>query len=154
MSLLLATSGDIASSEVLAEGVDFDGTYDYLSRSSDLVGNVDSKTFTFSAWVYIPSNISVTGSIWSNQWNWLTFDLGYKNFFLQLYDSSYTSIMQMHIPTGGSNTGMYYNTWNHLLISINMGNQSNCKVYVNDVLSTVSYSTFVTGSTPFFTAAN
>jgi hypothetical protein len=32
----------------LPVGVDFDGTNDYLSRSSDLVGNADGKTFTFS----------------------------------------------------------------------------------------------------------
>ena len=61
--------GSTASSgSVPAEGVDFDGTYDYLSRSTDLVGNVDSKTFTFSAWVYylgganLAPYISHTGS--------------------------------------------------------------------------------------------
>ena len=35
-----------------AEAVSFDRTNDYLSRSSDLTGNADSKTFTFSCWFY------------------------------------------------------------------------------------------------------
>ncbi len=35
------------------EAVSFDGVTDYMSRSSDFVGNTDSKTFTFSCWVYI-----------------------------------------------------------------------------------------------------
>ena len=33
----------------VADAIDFDGVTDYLSRSSDLVGNADGKTFTFSA---------------------------------------------------------------------------------------------------------
>ena len=54
MSLLAVSSGDIAGGTSVAapEGVDFDGVNDYLSRSSDLVGNVNSKTFTFSCWFY------------------------------------------------------------------------------------------------------
>lgn len=38
--------------EIIPESVDLDGVNDYLSRSSDFVGNTDSKTFTFSCWVY------------------------------------------------------------------------------------------------------
>ena len=40
------------SGEVLPEAVSLDGTNDYLSRSSDLTGNADGKTFTFSCWFY------------------------------------------------------------------------------------------------------
>ena len=36
----------------LAAAIDFDGTNDYLSRSSDMTGNADSKTFTLSFWMY------------------------------------------------------------------------------------------------------
>lgn len=35
-----------------AEAVDFDGTNDYLSRASDMTGNISSKTFTFSCWFW------------------------------------------------------------------------------------------------------
>lgn len=37
---------------VQAEAIDFDGTNDFLSRSTDLVGNVNGNTFTFSVWVW------------------------------------------------------------------------------------------------------
>ena len=43
-----AAAGAAVPTTVMPEGVDFDGVNDYLSRSTDLVGNVDSKTFTFS----------------------------------------------------------------------------------------------------------
>lgn len=64
-ALLLAAT---QRGEPEAEAIDFDGTNDYLSRSTDLVGNTDSKTFTFSAWFYVGelinnSYIYVIGSV-------------------------------------------------------------------------------------------
>ena len=48
------------------EAVDFDGVEDYLSRSEDLVGNSDGKTFTFSSWVYIDEEASNTPAIYKS----------------------------------------------------------------------------------------
>ncbi len=50
----------------VAEAVDFDGEDDYLSRSSDLIGNQDSKTFTFSTWVYPDSNKTGSQAIYNS----------------------------------------------------------------------------------------
>ena len=44
---------------VAPEGVSFDGVTDYLSRSTDLVGNVDSKTFTFNCWIYFVEDTAI-----------------------------------------------------------------------------------------------
>ena len=44
------------SGVVEPEAVSFDGTNDYLSRSSDMTGNADGKTCTFSCWVYRTSD--------------------------------------------------------------------------------------------------
>lgn len=41
-----------ASGEAPAEAIDFDGTNDFLSRSTDLTGNANGNTFTFSVWVW------------------------------------------------------------------------------------------------------
>ena len=46
-----------AQTTEVPEAVDFDGVDDYLSRDSDLVGNSDSKTFTFSGWIYLSDNL-------------------------------------------------------------------------------------------------
>ena len=51
MKELMAAGNSLPTGDT-PEGVSFDGTNDYLSRSSDLTGNADGKTFTFSAWVY------------------------------------------------------------------------------------------------------
>ncbi len=54
MSLLhmLVASGGAGVSGEPAESVDLDGTNDFFSRSSDLVGNSNGKTFTASFFVY------------------------------------------------------------------------------------------------------
>lgn len=49
---LIEAAGNGISTGDVAEAIDFDGTNDYLSRASDLTGNADGGTFTFSAWVW------------------------------------------------------------------------------------------------------
>ena len=46
--ILAAAITSQPSANGVADAIDFDGANDYLSRSSDLVGNTDGKTFTFS----------------------------------------------------------------------------------------------------------
>lgn len=48
---LLATTVE-QSLEPIAGAVDFDGANDYLIRNGDFLGNIDSKTFTFSVWIF------------------------------------------------------------------------------------------------------
>ena len=48
----------VDSGAPLPRAIGFDGTNDFLSRSSDFTGNTDGKTFTFSGWVYIGDGVS------------------------------------------------------------------------------------------------
>ena len=116
--------------------VEFDGTSDYLSRSSDLTGNTDGKTLTFSGWFY-------TG----NTATQMILHLGEMEFTIKL--SSATTPFRMVSGNGvldaritSMSTGNL-NTWNHVLISLDMGNTGNRYVYVNDVAATVNWVTYV-----------
>jgi hypothetical protein len=53
--IIQAAAGNVETG-VEPVGIEFDGSNDYLTRTTDLVGNQDSKTFTFSCWVYVPDN--------------------------------------------------------------------------------------------------
>lgn len=142
MSLLLATSGDIASSEVSAEGVDFDGTYDYLSRSTDLVGNVDSKTFTFSAWVYIGSitkPFSITTFYTTTNTFQVLFDLGVnKNLQIVGRNSAGTIILYATAPISTPS----WNTFHNILISIDLANSANRSIYIDDIIVSTTWETY------------
>lgn len=141
MSLLLATSGDIASGVVEPEGVDFDGVNDYLSRSSDLVGNVDSKTFTFSAWVYVSNdNVYVYGSS-----NGAIFSYTASNGNLGVYlkNSVGTTILS------ATASKIQSNTFTHVLVSLDLANTSHRYIYLNDVLTTPTWATFTNDSINF-----
>jgi len=52
-----SNTSQVAATATQAEAVDFDGTNDYLRRTSDLTGNTDGKTFTFSFWSRISAGI-------------------------------------------------------------------------------------------------
>lgn len=144
MSLLLATSGDIANGGVVApEGVDFDGVKDYLSRSSDLVGNVDSKTFTFSCWVYLPSsytNNAVIKEIYNNGYAQgiaiVLEDTTVNHYFIvYTYNTSGEAIGNFKIPIASP---IKRDTWNSIIISCNMSNTGSPKIYVNDIYNGVA----------------
>ena len=150
MSLLHIGGSSGASSVVPAEGVDFDGVSDYLSRSSDLVGNVDSKTFTFSCWVY----------------------LGVKNSFNMIYEVKDT-VGKAQIWVGSTGFDMAFSnsagtiimdithsgdipkeTWLNILVSVDLANASNRHIYINDtVLSGVAWNSYTNGFIDF-TCAN
>jgi hypothetical protein len=136
-SLMLAAGG--------AEpvGVDFDGTNDYLSRSSDLVGNTDSKTFTFSCWVYGTVNKQIVfgqrdGST-ANEIN-----LGSSG-NIEFENSAGTRILRAQF------TGIPTNTWGHVVCSIDMANTSNRSVYVNDEAVSVTWTTYTNDTIDFTT---
>lgn len=133
----------MAGSEVkqVAEAIDFDGTNDYLSRASDLTGNADGKTFTFSAWVWknetgrsdpvYVSNFSgaIQGVVIRN--NGLNIDVSCTN-------AANTVILEF-------STGTAFNTTQtplHLLCSIDLTNTARRHVYINDVLQTITWTTF------------
>lgn len=122
-------------------GIDFDGTNDYLSRSSDLTGNSDGKTFTFSAWVY---PIYSGGNRWLYHSSSYAVDDGIDIFlnssgrvFVYGYSSSPSQILN-----ASTSASLPENTWSHILISVDLSNSSNRHIYVNDASSSASFSVY------------
>jgi hypothetical protein len=128
---------------------EFDGSTDYLSRSSDLVGNVDSKTFTFSCWVYYASNNAGSNEILSN------FKTGNSNYSFQvtIQPDGYITIAG-RLP---NNTVVFLmksvdeisylplDTWCHLAVSVDLANTANRHFYINDnnATSGVNWQTYI-----------
>ena len=133
------------SGEVLPEAVSFDGTNDYLSRSSDLTGNSDGKTFTFSCWVYGASG----GTIYHS--GGASFTDGVSIHFEQSGELN----IKMDNPSGSTVFSVEHggaialNTWNHLLISCDMSSTSNRHIYVNDVALGNNYLTYTNSDIDF-----
>ena len=125
------------------KGVEFDGVTDYLSRSTDLVGNVDSKTFTFSCWVYATA---------ANQYIYFSMPSDTViGFYIQVqyvagsgmkvqvagYNSAGTSIL-----LGTTTTYFAINTNTHICGSIDLSNVVNRSIYINDILATTTWSMY------------
>ena len=146
--LIEAAGSGISTGEV-AEAIDFDGTNDYLSRSSDLTGNADGKTFTFSFWVW--SDVSGLSYIYTTDnttdarvQTWIsTTQVG-----LYMKNSSGTVILNASATVPNNNPPK--NTWINVLWSIDLASTSNRSCYINDVLqSTVSWDTYTNASIDF-----
>jgi hypothetical protein len=134
MKELMAAGNSLSLGEPDPEGVSFDGTNDYLSRTSDLTGNTDSKTFTFSAFVFCPR---VSGSMVSPR------PLSNGSGRFNIYGSSGSGSAHSFTLRGSNTSGtiilnattsakLVGDNWVHLLVSIDMANSSNRKVYIND----------------------
>jgi hypothetical protein len=141
--MLQAAAGAAGDAEIVPLGVDFDGTNDYLSRSSDLTGNGDGKTFTFSAWIY---KTDATGYVYSS---------GTSNEFIIYTSNDRVSVLAKN--SGGTyilsaETGtnkIPRNTWTHILISMDLSNASNRYIYVNDVSQSITASTYTNDNINF-----
>ncbi|MGZ3773305.1 MAG: LamG-like jellyroll fold domain-containing protein [Pseudobdellovibrionaceae bacterium] len=123
----------------LGDAIDFDGANDYLSRASDFAGNVNSKTFTFSAWVWLNS----TGSpliVYSNLNTY--FYIAVSTNFLYI-EGKYTDGTSLLLATTSAG-GIGIKTFNHILISVDLANTANRAVYINDVLQTTTWTNYNT----------
>ena len=144
---MASQQGEPTEPTEIAEAIDFDGTNDYLSRNSDLAGNVDSKTFTFSCWVYgstLQDRIYQAANDLTNQV--LIYRASTGKLKLQGTTSVGTIVLNID-----STTIIPLNTWSNIIISIDMDTQANCKLYINDKVDTIVFNTFIVGSTPKFT---
>ena len=134
------------SGEVLPEAVSFDGTSDYLSRSSDLTGNSDGKTFTFSCWVYRNNGVFQEGFI---------FDINGLKFHAYIYSDGVFRITARNssgaqLLTTTSVKKIPNNTWTSVIMSIDLANTSNRYLAINDVIDTGnSYSHYVNDNIDF-----
>jgi hypothetical protein len=137
-----------ATGEPIAQAVDFDGTNDYLSRSSDLTGNADGKTFTFSAWVWPDtlddSAIYVAGGLGND-----SFQVAYSNagspgqFTLTATSTTSTVVLSL------STSPLVLRTFSHLLISVDLSGAGKRAVYINDVIQSVTWSVYANTAIDF-----
>ena len=111
-----------------------------LTRTSALSGVSAGKTFTVSAWVFIP-NTGVYGQLfYVDTGSQTRFEIGFGNYIqISARDSGNTKFLDAYTP---SNTPITPGTWNHILVSMDMSNTSRRHVYVNDSSVSLSYDAY------------
>ena len=145
-----------ASSVILPESTSFGGSSsgDYLGRSSDLTGNADGKTFTFSAWIYEAVGDSKIYHIDSGG--------GGTRFQIAVDGQGTGAMLRILAVAGASNTTSLYvrdaghfpvHTWTHVLCSFDMENTSNRYIYINDIQQSVTYDDYLNNNLDFTSAS-
>lgn len=135
------------SGELLPEATSFDGTTDYLSRTSDLTGNTDSKTLTFSCWVYIPKQSTLNYLYYS--------ELSGEERVYAIIDSNGFEFSGRN--SSGSNqvlslispSNLPAEKWTHILFSVDLSNSANRSLYIDDVLVTPNWNRYDNESIDF-----
>lgn len=123
-----------------AEAIDYDGSNDYLQRTSDLVGNTNGKSFTFSVWVW-PGRSSSAEDIYNSATGSGGFRircLGGTNWSVYAYNSGGTEVLACDFTTPVPSM----NTFVNLLVSVDLASTANRYVYVNDVAASPSWSIY------------
>lgn len=142
---MFSSNATQVSAVTQAEAVDFDGTNDYLSRASNLTGNTDGKTLTFSGWIWANSATAQTFYAAGTGSELIIFcDVsgGALNFRVLTSDTTLTTNLSVT-----SSAGLIpLQTWTHILLSVDLNNSANRSIYVNDVLISPTW-TIYTNST-------
>ena len=151
--ILAAAITSQPSANGVADAIDFDGANDYLSRSSDLVGNTDGKTFTFSAWVWVSSYMSSSRFVYSEGNGSTT-----TRFYVQVGADNKIYLLGMNTSninvldlTVESNKVIARDSFLHILVSVDLSNAASRRVYLNDIEVTGScvWSTYTNGEIDF-----
>lgn len=145
--LLLARPGTGSQGGAAAEAIDFDGTNDYLSRASDLTGNADGKTFTFSAWLWLDSIAAGGQIIFGDVNSYLGVNVassGINNFTLLFNNASNVAACRVTI-----NDVLAEKSWTHFLLSVDLTNTSNRSMYVNGNLVAATFTHYVNDNIDF-----
>lgn len=133
----------------VAEAVDFDGTNDYLTRASDFDGNADGKTFTFSAWVYISAYTGAFAPILQSQGNRVDIYIdGSGRINLLMMNSAGTTVLNA-FSQAPNNVPFVINTFNNILVSVDLTSTANRHMYVNDVSIPFGYTTYTNANIDF-----
>lgn len=138
---LQVAAGNSQETGDVAEAIDFDTTNDYLSRSSDLIGNTDGKTFTFSGWVWRSSSDGIFFIDTYRASPLLRNSLQVQNdgnFQVSFYNASGTRLMNVT-----ATAVVPLNTFTHILFSVDLNSTSNRYLYVNDVAVSPTWTTYV-----------
>lgn len=125
----------LSGANYIAEAVVFDGTNDYLSKTSALTGAADGKTFTISAWVYLNGTGKYQSIYWmstttvGSSWRMFLRVTNFQQFECQARNAAGSSIFLMQSHSTEAISG---STWAHIVISVDLGN-SKAHLYVDDV---------------------
>jgi len=134
------------SGAVDPEGVSFDGTGDYLSRTSDLSGNADGGIFTFSAWFYpTEENRVIYTSDGSGGVPTFKVLMDGNNLHVWGWTVSDSFILKGYTTSGN----IRYNTFYHVNISVDLSNSSKRWLYINDVAPSVTWQVYSSGNIGF-----
>lgn len=140
----------------VAGAVDFDGVNDNLSRTSDLVGNVDGKTFTFSVWFYIIDG-TVQNTFYESH-NAADFSYFYGlqvklnsngQFAFECFSSGNTGVLNGSFYDEANSSTKYEDGFYHLLASVDMADQAGSLAYLNDMPLSAAWATFTDASIGF-----
>ena len=124
----------------------------YLQKNSDLSGNSDGKTFTFSSWVLIPeaNNATLYSSDTNGGGNGFTVMVVSSQLQLRAYNTAGSEVASFNMnKTNNFPTGRFF----HLLISVDLSSASKRHVYIDgeDRSSAVSWTAYDTSSNIDFT---
>lgn len=148
MEALLGSTRKISTE--LADAIDFDrGSNDFLGRSSDLVGNKDSPTFTLSFWVW-PNTSVGTPTVYGNVGG--RFSVKLVGYGIQIMGADQDQNIRLSVTTA-ANT-LPKDSWSHVLVSIDLSNPSSRAVYVNDLPQAATWATYMVSSIAFKTAVH
>lgn len=145
---LLAATGNRQKRRI-PEAVDYDKPNDFIGRTSDLAGNANGKTATFSVFLYREggNNEWIYGVRKSGIFQRIEFYCNLRSFQLDASDTGGTKILSMR----GANDLLPAQTWCHLLISFDLSNSSKRWVRINrdDVTSNVTFPTYTNADIEF-----
>lgn len=142
-NLIQGASAGSTPATVDPQGVDLDGVLDYFSRSTDLTGNTDSKTFTFSCNIY-PSQTAVQYLYDSGTYFQISLN-GSNELVIVGKNAANTVILNATVT-------IYINplfTFHNLQVSIDLANTSNRHVRINDLACTVTWTTYTNDTINF-----
>jgi hypothetical protein len=140
---LLGTTPAASSGAVDPEAVSFDGTNDYLSRSTSLTGSTDGKTLTCSFWLYFSSISSgVFEPLKTASGAGIRIQISNAGAVNLIFKSPSNSTIVNADSVSGA---VPFNTWSHFLLSVDQASTGNRYLYVNDNAVSVTWNSYVNG---------
>ena len=126
--------------DVVAEGVSLDGNTDFLSRSTDLINNQDSKTFTFSCWVYNDDDTGYQVLAYGGNGTTYRYVFAKSNNIINfiLKNSSDTIIVNI-----SSDIVFPKSTWFNFMVSLDLADTNKRHIYMNDVAQSPTWSSYI-----------
>ena len=124
------------------QGVDFDGTNDYLRLASDLTGASDSKLVTGAVW--FNTSLSSTRHILAGDGFAFELNMSSGGITVAAEDTSGTLSL-----VAFESASLADGDWHHLMFSFDMSSTSKRHFYVDDSDAAPSYSTYIDATLDF-----